>query len=106
MVVRVLYAIAIMGVVLFPVLALPDTPVTVGITDYAYIPQKITIKRGQSVTWTNNDESPHTVTANGNEFRSPPLDTKDTFVQVFDKPGSYPYYCVLHPHMTGVVEVE
>jgi plastocyanin len=57
------------------------------------------------VVWVNNDDEPHTVTAQQKQFKSKPLDKNDTFSVAFDKLGEYPYFCSIHPFMIGVVEV-
>jgi plastocyanin len=57
------------------------------------------------VTWANDDDAPHLVVATRGAFRSSALDTGDTFQFVFREPGSYDYFCALHPHMRGVVTV-
>jgi plastocyanin len=60
---------------------------------------------GATVTWTNADEEPHTVTSVTGVFASPGLDHEERFTWHFDTPGTYPYYCALHPHMRGQVIV-
>jgi plastocyanin len=59
-----------------------------------------------TVTWTNRDDVPHTVTSSKKVFKSPPLDTGETFSYTFKEAGSFEYYCSLHPHMTGKVVVK
>ena len=61
---------------------------------------------GTKVVWTNNDDIPHTVTSEDRVLHSPPLDTGDSYDFVFAKPGRYPYFCSLHPHMQGIVIVD
>jgi plastocyanin len=65
----------------------------------------LTVKPGTTVTWTNRDDDAHTVTSVANRFRSPGLDTGDTFSYTFTGPGTYEYFCSLHPLMTGKVVV-
>jgi plastocyanin len=79
----------------------------VSIDNFAFTPAEITIKAGESVTWTNRDDIPHTVTdaAHPPAFRSPALDTDDHVSFTFDKPGTYRYFCSLHPHMQATVMV-
>ncbi len=72
----------------------------------AFDPDSVTIKVGESVTWTNEDSSTHTVVANNGEFDSGSLAKGDTFTFKFDKAGTYPYHCSIHPSMTGTVVVE
>jgi plastocyanin len=80
--------------------------VAVGIDNFTFNPQKLTVKVGTTVTWTNRDDIPHTVVATGKEFRSRALDTDDQFSFTFKTPGSFEYFCSLHPHMTGTIVVE
>ncbi len=77
----------------------------VKIDNFTFSPQKLTVKAGTTVTWTNDDDIPHTVVSTGH-FRSKALDTEDKFSFTFTTPGSYEYFCGLHPHMTGTVVVE
>ena len=78
----------------------------VKIDNFVYNPQQITVKAGSTVTWVNHDDIPHTVTSKTGAFRSKALDTDDKFSFTFATPGSYPYFCALHPHMTGTIVVE
>ena len=66
---------------------------------------ELTVPVGTTVTWINHDDDPHTVTSTTNTFRSPGLDTDDTYSYTFTKPGTYEYFCTLHPLMTGKVVV-
>jgi plastocyanin len=75
------------------------------IENFTFRPERLTIAPGTRVTWINNDDVPHTVTANGKAFNSGTLDTGDKFSFVFDKPGTYSYFCAVHRHMTGTVVV-
>jgi len=65
----------------------------------------LTVKAGTTVTWINHDDDAHTVTSTANAFRSPGLDTAETFSFTFTQPGTYEYFCTLHPLMTGKVVV-
>jgi plastocyanin len=78
----------------------------VNIDQFAFYPQRITVKAGTTVTWTNEDDVPHTVASSTKLFKSKPLDTQDKFSFTFTTPGTYAYFCSLHPHMTGAVVVE
>jgi amicyanin len=80
--------------------------VAVKIDNFVYNPQQITVKAGTTVVWTNHDDIPHTVTSSTGVFRSKALDTDDTFSFTFTTPGTYKYFCALHPHMTGSIVVE
>jgi amicyanin len=79
---------------------------TVKIDNFTFDPPRLTVKAGTTVTWYNEDDIPHTVAAVGKQFRSKALDTDGKFSFTFTTPGSYEYFCSLHPHMTGVVVVE
>jgi plastocyanin len=79
--------------------------VTVTIAQFAFSPAQLTVKAGSKVIWHNQDETPHNVVANDKSFASPALDEGESFAVTFDKPGSYGYFCRLHPHMTGSVTV-
>ena len=65
----------------------------------------MTLQKGAAVTWINRDDMPHTVTSTTKAFASPVLDTGEKFSHTFDKTGECPYYCSLHPRMTGKVVV-
>ena len=77
----------------------------VKIGNFAFTPAVLTVAAGTKVTWINHDEEPHTVVATKKEFRSPALDTDERFSHTFAKPGTYLYYCSVHPQMTGKVIV-
>ena len=77
----------------------------VKIDNFTFSPQQLTVKAGTTVTWTNDDDIPHTVTSPA-KFRSKALDTDQTFSFTFTTPGTYTYFCSLHPHMTGSIVVE
>jgi plastocyanin len=78
----------------------------VSIDNFTFTPATITVAAGTTVTWVNKDDVPHTVTSTTNKFGSEALDTDEKFTQRFDTPGEYPYYCKVHPHMTGKVIVK
>jgi plastocyanin len=84
----------------------PAADAKVQIDQYAFLPQRITVKPGTTVTWTNDDDDSHTVASSGKVFKSKALDTADKFSFTFTTPGTYDYFCSLHPHMTGAVVVE
>jgi plastocyanin len=84
----------------------PAADEKVQIDQYAFLPQRITVKPGTTVTWTNDGDDSHTVTSSAKLFKSRPLDTGDKFSFTFTTPGAYEYFCSLHPHMTGAVVVE
>lgn len=78
----------------------------VKIDNFSFSPATLEIKAGTTVTWTNADDIPHTVVSNDKVFKSKPLDTDQKFSFTFDKPGTYPYFCSLHPKMTAKVVVQ
>jgi plastocyanin len=77
----------------------------VTIDNFSFRPQTITVVVGTTVTWTNRDDIPHTVVSDDGVFKSKARDTDEKFSYTFDKAGTYPYHCSLHPKMTGQVEV-
>lgn len=66
----------------------------------------LTVPAGTTVTWTNNDDVPHVVASDSRIFKSQPLDTDDHFSYTFTKPGTYLYYCMIHPKMTARIVVQ
>ena len=84
----------------------PAADAKVQIDQYAFLPQRITVKPGTTVTWTNDDDAPHTIASSAKVFKSRPLDTGDKFSFTFTTPGTYAYFCSEHPQMTGTVTVE
>jgi len=76
------------------------------ILNFAFEPATLTVNVGTKVTWINRDDDPHTVTDTEKRFGSKALDTGDRFTTEFTKPGTYNYYCALHPKMTGQVIVK
>jgi plastocyanin len=91
------------------VAAAPAAPVTaapaVHISNFTFAPALLKVRVGQTVTWTNDDDIPHTVTANDHSFKSKVLDTGERFSFTFTKVGLVSYFCSLHPHMTGKIMV-
>jgi plastocyanin len=78
----------------------------VAIDNFTFTPQTLTVPVGTKVTWINRDDVPHTVTDTEKRFKSTTLDTDDSFSFTFIAPGEYPYYCGIHPHMTGTIVVK
>jgi len=78
----------------------------VTIDNFTFEPQTLTVKAGTTITWTNRDDIPHTVVSNDFLFKSKVLDTDDKFTFTPEKPGTYSYFCSIHPKMTGKVVVE
>jgi plastocyanin len=84
----------------------PAAAAEVEIDQYAFLPQRVTVKAGTTVTWTNDDDDSHTVASSSKLFKSKALDTRDKFSFTFTTPGTYDYFCSLHPYMKGAVVVE
>ena len=78
----------------------------VKIDNFSFEPQTITIPVGATVTWTNRDDIPHTVVSTDGVFKSKVRDTDEKFSYTFTKAGTYPYFCSVHPKMTGKVVVQ
>ena len=78
---------------------------TVHIKDFAYKPPALTVHVGDRVTFVNDDDEAHTVTANDKSFASEGLDTAGTWQHVFATPGTYRYFCELHPYMKATIIV-
>jgi plastocyanin len=77
----------------------------VKIDNFTFGPQKVTVKVGDTVTWINEDDIPHTVVSISH-YRSQALDTGGTFTFTFTTPGTFKYFCGLHPQMQGTIVVE
>ena len=78
----------------------------VKIDNFSFGPQTVTVPVGTTVTWTNRDDIPHTVVSTDGLFNSKVRDTDEKFSYTFAKAGTYPYYCSVHPKMTGKVVVQ
>lgn len=85
--------------------AAAPAPAVVKIDNFTFAPATLTVRPGTTVTWVNDDDIPHAVAADDHAFKSKVLDTQDRFSTTFAKPGTYGYFCSLHPHMTGKVVV-
>jgi plastocyanin len=84
----------------------PAATAEVKIDNFSFGPTAITVAAGTTVTWTNRDDIPHTVVSDDKIFKSKVLDTDEKFSYTFAKPGTYPYFCSVHPKMTGKVIVQ
>jgi YVTN family beta-propeller protein len=78
----------------------------ISIADFAFGPQTLTIRAGESITWSNDDGSPHTITFKDGSAGAKSLSPGQSFSRVFDKPGTYEYICSFHPYMTARVVVK
>jgi plastocyanin len=85
--------------------ALLPAVATVHVKNFSYTPTPLKIHAGDRVTFVNDDDEAHTVTADDKSFDSAGLDTHGTWQHVFSKPGTYRYFCELHPYMKAVVIV-
>jgi plastocyanin len=82
------------------------TTAEVKIDNFSFGPRSISISAGTKVAWTNRDDIPHTVVSTEGLFKSRVLDTDESFSFTFERPGTYPYFCSVHPKMTGQVVVK
>jgi plastocyanin len=71
------------------------------IKDFSFMPPVVSIPVGSTVTWINQDDEPHTVVAGDALFRSPALDTGESFSFTFSSPGKVEYLCSIHAQMSG-----
>jgi len=83
----------------------PETT-EVKIDNFSFGPGTLTVPVGTTVTWTNRDDIPHTVVSTDGAFKSKVLDTDEKFSFTFGKAGTFPYFCSIHPKMTGKVIVQ
>ena len=86
----------------------PPQPGTmeVKIDNFTFGPADLTVRVGATITWTNRDDIPHTVVSTDKVFKSKVLDTDEQFSFTFSTPGTFPYFCSIHPKMTGKVVVQ
>jgi plastocyanin len=115
---RIAPLLGVVGVVSLLAIALPQltaageagavaaSPATVKIDNFAFAPATLTIAAGTTVTWKNDDDSPHRVGDKNGTFKSAALDTDDTFSHTFVAPGEFPYICTIHPYMAGKIIVK
>ena len=88
-------------------LAAAGDPATVPIDNFTFNPATLTVKAGTTVSWINKDDIPHAIaSATGAFAKSKALDTDDTYSFTFTTPGTYKYFCYLHPRMVGSITVE
>jgi plastocyanin len=78
----------------------------VKIDNFSFSPATLTVAAGTTVTWVNHDDIPHTVVSTDKVFKSKVMDTDEKFSFTFTKAGEYPYFCGIHPKMTGKVVVQ
>jgi plastocyanin len=77
----------------------------VSVDNFTFGPASITVAANSTVTWVNRDDVPHVIASTDGLFRSKALDTDDKFSFTFAKPGTYPYFCAVHPKMVGKIIV-
>jgi plastocyanin len=94
------------GKILAPATQTQPSAAAVKIDNFSFGPPELTVAPGTKVTWTNRDDIPHTVKSTNELFKSKALDTDDQFSFTFDTPGTYEYFCSIHPKMTGRVVVK
>ena len=90
----------------FAITAAASTAAHVKIDNFSFNAQTITVPAGTEIRWTNHDDIPHTVVSEDKSFKSRVLDTDEQFTYTPTKPGTYKYFCSLHPKMTGTVVVQ
>jgi plastocyanin len=78
----------------------------VKIDNFSFGPRTLTVSVGTTVVWTNGDDIPHTVVSTDGVFKSKVRDTDEKFSYTFTKAGTYPYFCSVHPKMTGKIVVQ
>jgi plastocyanin len=88
------------------VVAAATNTATVNIDNFAFGPATLTVTAGTTVTWKNEDDSPHRIGDKNRTFKSAALDTDDTFSHTFAVPGEYAYICTIHPYMAGTIIVK
>lgn len=84
----------------------PPSTNVVAIDNFTFTPTELTIPTGTQVTWINKDDVPHTVVSVDHKFKSKALDTDEKFSFMFQTPGTYEYFCSVHPKMTGTITVK
>ncbi len=97
-----------LAAIVLPVWAQNAAPAgAVAIDNFTFNPTALTVKAGTTVTWTNKDDIPHGIASSTNAFaKSRALDTDQSFSFTFTTPGTYQYFCYVHPHMVGTIVVE
>lgn len=86
--------------------SVPSGATIIVMKNIAFVPANVTIKVGQTVAWVNEDSVQHDVVADNGSFHSQLLSTNQVFTVTFTKAGSVPYYCAIHPQMTGTITVQ
>lgn len=102
---RAASALTLLLIATAPVTAQPAPPAVIHIANFNFSPKTLTVAPGQSVTFINDDSEPHTATAVDKAFDSGGLDLHDSWKHTFSKPGTYAYFCAMHPYMKGTIVV-
>ena len=97
---------ALLGGPIIPLAAWSDEGSLVGIDNFRFNPNPLTVAKGTEVTWTNHDDIPHSIVLNALGVRSKTMDTDGSFTYKFDKTGTFFYVCGLHPFMQSKVMVK
>jgi plastocyanin len=84
----------------------PAKSAEVKIDSFNFAPGTFTVAVGTTIMWTNHDDIPHTVVSTDGVFKSKVMDTDEKFSYTFTKTGTYPYFCSVHPKMTGTIVVQ
>jgi plastocyanin len=97
----------LVAALILPAWAQQAAAAAVSIENFTFNPATLTVKAGTTVTWTNKDDIPHGIAWSNNAFaRSKAMDTNDSVSFTFTTPGTYQYFCYIHPHMVGSIVVE
>jgi plastocyanin len=96
------------------VVALRSAPATgqsaqaaeIKVDNFTFTPETLRVPKNSTVTWSNKDDVPHVIASTDGLFRSKGLDTDDHYSFKFTKPGTYNYFCAIHPKMTGKIVVQ
>ena len=81
--------------------------IQITIDNFTFSPKELKVKAGTTVTWTNHDDIAHGIASSNNAFaKSKVIDTDDSYSFKFTAPGTYQYFCYIHPHMVGSIIVE
>jgi amicyanin len=83
-----------------------QTANAVTIQNFAFSPASLTIKKGESVTWTNEDSVPHQIVSDSGAFQGNTINKGQTYSFTFNTAGQFPYHCSIHPSMKGIVIVQ
>ena len=107
-IVPVMLLLAVSALVLQPTRATAgeNSSTEVRVDNFTFGPETLTVAVNSTVTWVNKDDIPHVIASNDGLFKSKALDTDQSFSYTFTKPGTYPYYCSIHPKMVGKIVVQ